>query len=314
VAAAYAGDVNLYFKAAVDDFNSVAITVGRALKTFGTAFTAPATLTTATFEDMVLDAATLTTDVGKFLKIDAKTLAFSAVTGYTSSADNSYVTQSGYGVEDVGGADTGTFWMGAVTFKLVDLLSIKVGIVPATMVTGTYVNMVAGAYVSKALGTIGTLNAEVFWDNADELLVADARFDLTPAKDVTIGIGAGMNYDLTAPAAYKIGASLKGTYGTMGNLAVGFLYASAAADLLAVQATVSAAQPFDFYAGAKFDLSAVAANVFHSADIAAKLNLGAADIYVGYLLGNGTDAPTVRWAPVTLGVDGGLYVKCYIAF
>lgn len=308
-AAAYAGDVNLNFKAAVDDYSSVAITVGRALKTFVTDATVP---TSATFEDMVLDAATLTIDAGKFAGLDPKTLAWTVVAGYTSAADNSYVSQSGYGVEDVGGAGTATAWMGYTTFKLMDLVSLKIGVVPATMVTGTYVDMIAGIYMSKVL-KVGTFSAEAFWDNADELIVADARFDLTQ-KNMTVGVGAGMNYDMTAPAAWKIGASVKGSYAKMGDLALGFVYASAAAELLAVQATVIAAQPFDFYAGAKFDVSAGAANVFHSADFAAKLNLGVADIYVGYSLGNGVVAPTVRWAPVALGLDGGLYVKFYIAF
>lgn len=311
----FTGDVNLYFKAKVDDFNNVAVTVGRALKTFvtGVDFTAD-TSTTASFEDMVLDALTLTTDVGKYLKIDPKMVAWTVTTGYTSAADNSYVSQSGYGVEDVGGAGTATGWMGWMWFKFVDLVQVKFGILPTTIITGGPVDMIVGAYLSKALGTIGTLNAEAFWDNADELVVADARFDLTPAKDVTIGIGAGMKYDITAPASYAIGASLKGKYGTMGDLAVGYTYASAAADYLAAQATISALQPFDIYAGLKLDLSGGGASVFHSADVAAKLNLGNADIYVGYSLGNGVVAPTVRWAPAALGLDGGLYVKFYTAF
>jgi hypothetical protein len=311
----FTGDVNIYVKAAVDDYNSVAVTVGRALKTFVTAadFTAE-TVTTAAFEDMVLDALTLTTDVGKFLKIDPKMVAWTVTTGYTSSADNSYISQSGYGVEDVGGVGTATAWEAWTWFKFVDLVQVKFGIVPTTIISGGTVDMIVGAYLSKALGTIGTLNAEVFWDNLDEIVEFDTRFDLTPAKDLTIGIGAGVKYDITAPASYMIGASLKGKYGTMGDLAVGFDYASAAADYLAAQLTISALQPFDIYAGLKLDLSGGGATVFHSADIAAKLNLGAADIYVGYSLGNGVVAPTVRWAPVALGLDGGLYVKFYTAF
>jgi len=296
----FTGDVNLYFKAKVDDFNNVAVTVGRSLQ--------------ATTEDMILDALTLTTDVGKFLKIDPKMVAWTITTGLTSSADASYISQSGYGVEDVGGVSTATAWMGWTWFKFVDLVQVKFGIAPTTIISGGAIDMIVGAYLSKALGTIGTLNAEVFWDNADELVEADARFDLTPAKDLTIGIGAGMKYDVTAPATWVVGASVKAKYGTMGDVAVGFDYASAAADYLAVQATISALQPFDILAGLKLDLSGGGASVFHSADVAAKLNLGNADIYVGYSLGNGVVAPTVRWAPVALGLDGGLYVKFYTAF
>jgi hypothetical protein len=178
--------------------------------------------------------------------------------------------------------------------------------------------------MAPALGTIATLSAEVFYDaNANNTgtnfaqgtVVADAKLALTPVKDLTIGVAAGMNAQLQTNDVH-IGASLKGTMGTLGNLAVGFLTGTLASDstLIGITAQVTPMPVVDFLAGVKLNLTTGAPSVFDSADITVRFNIGAFDIYAGYLIGSGVNAQTVLWAPVSLTNNGGFYFKTIMSF
>jgi hypothetical protein len=322
--AGYTGGFDIIVNATIDDFNSASITIARSLQTYVGSLTATATTST---EEAILSAASLTSNLGKFLKVDAKTLTWSVTAGYTRAGDNSYVSQTAYGSEDVGAATTATTWMTSTTLGIAGLINVKIGLAPLTLTSALAQDLIVGVYMAPALGTMGKINAEVFYDaNANAgtstgigggTLVADARFDLTAVKDLTIGIGAGMNYLLTGSHMH-IGASVKGTYGTLGNLAAGFLASTLAGDptLLVISAAISPMAPFNLLLGAKFDLTTGAASVFHSADIAVRLDIGATDLYIGYLIGNGTagSTQTVLWAPAALGTGGGLYMKATVSF
>jgi len=324
----YVAGMDLYFNAAVDHFNSASVTIARSLQSMVTAVTQDAdnvnTVTTASAEDVVMTAASITSKLGLYLKADPKMFAWTVTGGYTSAGDNAYVSQSAYGLEDISAGATATTWMVSTTATFANLVNVKLGLAPLTLKTGVAQDLIVGVYMAPALGTMGTLSAEVFYDpNANNTgtefgqgtVVADAKVALTPVKDLTIGVGVGMNYQLQTSHAH-IGASLKGTYGTLGNLAVGFFTSTLAADgsLLGITGQITPVALVDFLFGLKLDLGSAAVSTFHSADIAARLNIGAMDIYAGYLVGSGENAQTVLWAPASLTNDGGFYVKFFMSF
>jgi hypothetical protein len=321
----YVAGMDLYFNATVDDFNTASVTIARSLQTaVGQVDFVAGTTTTGSTEDVILTAASITSKLGVFLKADPKMFAWTLTGGYTSAGDNAYVSQSAYGLEDISSAATATTWMVSTTFTFANILNLKIGLAPLTLTSSVAQDLIVGVYMAPALGTMGTLSAEVFYDaNANNTgtnfaqgtVVADAKLALTPVKDLTIAVGAGLNVQLQTSDIH-IGASLKGTYGTLGNLAVGFLTGTLASDstLIGISAQVTPMPVLDILVGVKLDLTSTAPSAFHSADIAARFNIGAMDIYVGYLIGSGVNAQTVLWAPVSLTNNGGLYVKLVMSF
>jgi len=305
---AYMGEMDLFVNAKVDDFTKFYVELEN--------------YTNATPNDTVVKniGAYLQTDLGAFMKIDPKMLGWTILGGYYSAGDQSYVSQTAYGTEDVSLTSVGTYWFVQTELKVMDFVGVRLGLNPLTApVFGDYI---AGVWISPKLGSIGTLNFDVFADgnainngvSGADTLIVDGRFDLTAVKDLTVGIGGSFAYGLMSNK-FDYGASVKATYGTLGNVAVGMEGDQAAFNWIVASTAITPVPLVTIDGALKLNMATSAPSVFDSADVALQLNVGKSNVYVGYLIANGKGvAPTVIWAPNANGTNGGFYVKFYTAF
>jgi len=273
-------------KAAVDDYNYAQVTI----KSSG--------------EDMLLESAYIQTQLGDYFMMDSG-IGITTYAGYTSRSDNSYVSTSQYGVENVANAGVGTDWIMGVDIALMSYATIRAGINPAN--TNDFM---AGIFTSQSMGD-ASFALEVFFDGnsqaeiADGNLIADGEFKLT-AGDIKLDLGAGIRYEMAGDGSLYWGVGLGVDYGTMFGIAAGVDGNPDGLDLLGVDITVDPIDLIDFRAAAKMDLASDATDMFQGADVAIIFNIGAADIYAGYLITSVGAGNT--WAPAAV-TNGGPYVK-----
>jgi len=272
-------------KSNIDDYNYAQVTV----KSSG--------------EDILLESAYMTTELGKFIMMDSG-LGIKLTAGYTSMADLSYVSTSQYGVENVANSGVGTDWIMGVDVDLMGIAKIRAGIDPLTDN-----DFFAGIYTAQTMGDM-SFAAEVFYDaNAmaslgDGNLIVDGEFKMT-LGDIKLDLGAGIRYELPTTGGLYWGVGLGVDYGTLFGVAFGITGDPSGLGLAGVDLTVDPIDLIDLRAAVKLSL-ATGAELFQGADIAVIWNVGAVDIYTGYLvtsLGAGN-----TWAPAA-ATNGGPYIK-----
>jgi len=296
---------NVYFTGQIDEFTKgyVQITYGKV-----NVLTSLTDNTPVSIPDIKLGAGYVTSDLGKFFKLGD--IGLTVRGGYTSTSDNSYDSVTAYGSEDVGSAGVGTNWMFEIVGGYMDYINLKVGMDPAAAN-----DWLVGLYSKRDWG-FGPLGLEVFYDAnvaataTDGLLVFDGEW-LPVFGDITLDTGAGIRYDLGA-SALNWGAGFGASYTTMFMAEAG-VFGNSTDALAGVVADlqITPIALIDFLAGMKLDTTAAATSTFTGADIAVRFNIGAADIYLGYLItsvGGGN-----VWAPVAT-TDGGLYFKITASF
>jgi len=207
-------------------------------------------------------------------------------------------------------------------------------------------NWIVGAFTTlPAMGDI-SFAAEVFYDNAagdqigDGDLIVDGEFKMT-IGDIKLDIGAGIRLemgDLDTATTEKetimyYGAGVGFDYGTMFGVALGLLGPSldgatatvndtdAAIDLIGIDVTVDPIDLLDIRAAVRLSLDpektevdSTTAQMFRGADVAAILNLGAVDIFLGYLVTTVGEGATWAPSPGTNSKDGGPYFKVDINY
>jgi hypothetical protein len=271
-------------KAAIDDYNYAQVTVK------------------SSAEDILLESAYVQTKLGDFFMMDSG-IGITTIAGYTSRADNSYVSTSQYGVENVANAGVGTDWIMAVDVAIMSAVTIRAGIDPLTDN-----DFFAGIFTAQTMGD-ASFAAEVFYDaNAqaeigDGNLIVDGEFKLTMG-DIKLDLGAGIRYEMPGSDLYW-GVGLGVDYGTLFGVAFGITGDPDGLGLAGVDLTVDPIDLIDLRAAVKLSL-AEGADMFQGADIAVIFNVGAVDIYAGYLvttLGAGN-----TWAPAAT-TNGGPYIK-----
>jgi hypothetical protein len=298
-------DVNLTFTGNIDDWIT-----GYALLTYAkqdlVASLAATSVTTIANE--ALEAAYIKTNLGKFFELGDVGLILQG--GYTSRSDNSYGSTTAYGSEDIGSAGVGTNWMFFVDASYSTYVTMTFAMSP------TQANdWLIGAYTNQTLG-FGVVSAEVFYDAASQANAADGNLiidgQVQPTfGDIKLDIGAGFRYSLAGAGSYAWGAGIGAGYMTLFDVNAGVygnstdMLAGVVADLI-----VSPAPLIDILAGVKLS-TAAGTNLFTGMDIAARFNIGAADLYLGYLITSAAGGAV--WAPVS-PTNGGLYIKMYAAF
>jgi len=304
LAATDALTVDVYFSGQIDEATLGYVQIVYA-KT--AVLTAVDDTTPTTIPDIKLGAGYIKSDLGKYFKLGD--IGLTVRGGYTSTSDSSYGSTTAYGSEDIGSAAVGTNWMFEIIGSYMSYINLKFGMNPA----GTN-DWLIGAYSSNDWG-FGSLGFEVFYDAngqasaGDGLLVIDGEW-LPVFGDIKLETGAGFRYDLGA-SGYAWGVGLGASYTTLFMAEAG-VYGNNTDALAGVVADLQLTPValIDFLAGMKLSMAA-GTDMFTGADIAVRFNVGAADLYLGYLITS--SAGGAVWAPVS-PTDGGLYIKMYAAF
>lgn len=304
----------LYVTAAIDDFVKAYIRLDfnqRALLTGTVAAPAVTNVGNAEYWN-----GWASVNVAKFFKLDAQKIALDAKFGRVDSYDNSYGSTTSWGAEDIGNAGAAETAGNELGYEVIagysDLVTLKFAQAPAIAD-----DFFVGIYHNKKYGTT-QVSAEVFYYGAEAVVGTPGRLiidgQIQPVMgDLALDFGAGFRYQLSDSAwAWGFGAGAK--YKTLVGGRVG-VYGNNTAVLSNIVADVmfTPVALVDFLAAAKFNVMPTFG--FVSADIAARLNIGVADLYFGYLV-DGTavgTAPAALWAPKA--IDGGSpYVKVVVSY
>lgn len=281
----------LYATYKVDDFNTFTLQYFNNDPVIVNAIGATATTTIA--DNVYIYYAYLTTNLAKFLKLDASGLGLSLVTGKLWQGDAGYgnVTQSSWEDTSVTAAGAPS-WGVAANISYKTFFTVELADIPVTA-NDYYV----GVYTAQS-GDFGAINAELSYDGNAAATIADGVFAFganwsKAFGDITPKVGVGMNYNLgTNALAWNAGfrvthktlglvsVAAKGVTGTMFNLLIADFAVNAIKNM-AILGTVK----LDFTAGA---------DVFNTLDAAVRFDVGAADFYLGYQLGQ-----SALWAPTT---------------
>jgi hypothetical protein len=284
-------------KATVDDYNSLVIEMD-----WLDATNAP-------------DKAVVTTDVGMWLGLP---VGLKVLWGWDDPDANEFQSVSGYGNEEVFDLSLGDSW--CLDFLLsASFFEIELAMTPTgatfdpvgTPAAGEAGELLVGLAVKEP---IPGLNAEVYYfqngaayDAFDQGLVAfDAGYS-AEFSGFALDAGAGFVYDMadTPVHDWLYGVGLSGSY-SIATLTVG-LDGNADDILNSVSATVVVApiDMLDIYAGLWYDMAV--AEELVEADLGLNMHMGATELYLGYLVDNGSGGDNYN-APPGIG-DSGAYFK-----
>lgn len=300
----------LKFTATIDDYVTAFARID--IGTLSYMSTATPSVAASLANNAVFTQGYLTFNLAKFLKLTEQKIGLTVQGGYFDSADNSYVSTTQYGSENICDAATSAGSEFQVVASYSDLVNLKFAMDPSTAN-----DWIVGLYHSKKYGTT-TIAAEVFYD-ANKTTVAGtpgfitADFEVKPVLgDLSLDVGAGIRYDLATAAAVplKWGAGVGVTYTTLVNVRAGVMgQTGAMLDLIVADLKVVPVPVVEFLAAMKLDANPTF--TFVGADIAAKFNLGITDLYVGGVIKAGN-----TWAPAApaAGSNFGPYVKLDVAY
>jgi len=358
----YYGYTNLYVKAAVSPWiNTVYwlyFYVGNKNQDLVIGTTVP---DTKWFQFPSIIEADATIDLTKPFGIDPAQLDNVLKMGFYGSWDNAYCNMTAGGYEDVSIAGVGHTG-GGYDWYMSNLLTVakdfnfKFAIAPRS--AWPAVDMFVGAYATPNLG-FGTLRAELFYDTAlrsDWMgqVQANGRIEIPMGTDGSaVWAGAGFLYDLNptlntaTTQQWKFAVTGKYLMGTLVNVAASLwgnsldivdgasytVYVTPIVTLMdgkGADGKVDASKvvTIDLCASGKLSFesntvrSVAAKQLIQGLDTAARVNIGNADIYLGYLFTN--VAAGAIWGPNATGVqgstampaltNGGLYVRYYQPF
>lgn len=301
-----------YLTYKADDFNTFTLQMFNNDPVIVASLTPTATTTIA--DNVYIYYAYLTTNLAKYLKIDGSGLGISLINGKLWHGDAGYgnVTQSGW--EDTSAAGLGAAWAtaGTITYKTVGGFEYAVNPIGNN-------DFYFGLYTSQT-ANFGTISAEIAYDGnsgatfGDGIVVTDGSFQRT-FGDITAKIGTGMNYNI-ASAALAWNAGLRVTHKTLGLLSMAVKGVTGTMlNLFIADFAVNAVPNMAFLGTVKLDFTA-GVDLFNTLDAAVRFDVGVADFFLGYQLGQ-----SALWAPVaftTTATDraahSGPYFKVDIAY
>jgi hypothetical protein len=284
--------------------------------------------------------------------IDAKMFNFVLNAGYNSTGDNGYdiltASYPGY----ISSAGAGLDWVLTGTAKLVDLLYFKGGVAPRSIPSAP--NYWFGAYATPAVGP-GTLKAEAFYDSNSKaagtlgFMTVTGQYVLPMGTDTITAPAFGFRYYLNDNSwQYTVSAKyVQGSYPFVNVAAEVWgtsVYALYGADATIYVTPVvfndgkskdkdgkevvdaNAAVSLDICSNLKFFFYNGATTNIPQIEVAGRLNIGTADVYVGYCA---TTVGTYTWggnivmaqgATFTSGTtptvaalqNGGAYIRVYL--
>jgi hypothetical protein len=291
-------------KATVDDYNSLVIEVD---------FLDAADIGNP-------DKAVVTTDVGAWLDLP---VGLTTNWGWDDPDANEFHNISAYSNEEVFDFSKGDYW-GHQFLLSASMLEVEVAFNPgiADGVGPEYGALLAGVAVKEA---IPGLNAEVYYyqggsaaagaPEVDEFDLGQIMFDAaysTEFSGVGLDAGAAFFYNLDDAAAYAW------AYGIAAAASVSMLDATLGLNgdenetlyTVSASAVIAPIDLVDVYAGLWYDM---ADSELVEVDLGVNAHIGAAEMYVGYLIGGDStyDAPGDNFnAPTGLGAgESGAYIK-----
>jgi len=303
----------MYATYKVDDFNTFTLQFFNNDPVIVASIGATATSTIA--DNVYIYYAYDTINLAKWLKLDASGLGLTLIAGKLWQGDAGYgnVTQSGWEDTSVTAAGAPSWGLAAnISYKT--LFTLELADIPVTK-NDYYV----GLYTAQT-GDWGALNAEVSYDGnaaatlADGVVALGANYSKA-FGDITPKVGAGFNYNLGA-ATYAWNAGIRVTHKTLGLVSVAaYGKTGATFNLLIADFAINAIKNMGILGTVKLNF-ATGEDLFNTLDAAVRLDVGAADIYLGYFLGQ-----SALWAPVaftTTATDraahSGPYVKVDISY
>jgi len=272
-------------KSAVDDYNSVTVSIK------------------SSSEDILLERAELDTKLGDYFMMDSG-VGITSYVGYMDLNDKSYVSTSTVGNENVANSGVGVSWMMGLDVDLMGYATLRAAFDPMTEN-----DFFVGLFTSQSMGD-ASFAAEVFFDGnkaasaSDGNVIADGEFKLT-AGDIALDVGLGIRYEMAAGAGLNWGAGVGFDYGTLFGLDAGIDGNPDGLNKVSIGVAVDPIDLIDLRAAITLSLAS-GTEMFQGADVAAIFNVGAVDIYAGYLVtsvGGGK-----KWAPAA-AADGGPYLK-----
>jgi hypothetical protein len=295
-------DVTFDIKATVDDYNSLVIEFD--------------------FEDAIPDKAVVTTDVGAWLDLP---VGLTTNWGWDDPDTNEFHNISEYDNEEVFDFSKGDYF-GHQFMLSANMLEVEVafnpGIADGAGFGTDYGALLAGVAVKEP---IPGLNAEVYYyqggsaaagaPEVDEFDLGQIMFDAaysTEFSGVGLDAGAAFFYNLDDAAAYAW------AYGIAAAASVSMLDATLALNgdenetlyTVSASAVIAPVDMVDVYAGLWYDM---ADSELVEVDLGVNAHIGAAEMYVGYLIGGDStyDAPGDNFnAPTGLGAgESGAYIK-----
>jgi hypothetical protein len=252
----------------------------------------------------------LKVNLGSFLMADSG-LGWTLTGGFEGISDNSFSNTTALAKEGVGNAGVGSDWVFGTDIDLMGFATLRFAIEP-----NTANDFFVALFTKQTMGDI-SVNAEVVFDAAaqaeigDGNLIVDGEFKMN-IGDIKLDIGAGMRMSLMTDGALAYGVGLGIDYGTLFGIAAGFDGNDTdAINWINIDLTIDPVDLLDIRAGVLLSM-AEGAEMFQGADICAILNIGAADIYLGYLISDTGQGEI--WADAyALDADGnktgGPYIK-----
>jgi hypothetical protein len=284
-------DLTLDINAAIDDYNSLAVSLnGLETSTVG------------------LDKALVSTDVGKWLDLPVGLVIH---WGYDDPDANEFESISDYGNEEAFDFSPLVYWGFGFVLSY-EFIEVEVAFDPIVPATEDGV-LLAGVAVKEP---IPGLNAEVYYfqneavDTFDQGIIGfDAAYS-AEFSGFALDVGADFGYWLDPTALepdWAFGVGFSGAY-SIATVTMG-LYGDSNDTLSNISATGVVA-PFDladFYAGLWYDM---ANSELAEVDLGVNAHIGAVEMYVGYLIdGDSPVAAGDNWnSPAGFG-DNGAYVK-----
>lgn len=244
--------------------------------------------------------------------IDPKQFDLLLTAGYHSVGDNGYSNQTYSSGGDVSASAVGLDWILMGTAKVADMVWIKAAVAPRSYATPNYF---FGAYMTPTMGA-GQLKAELFYDSNSKavgtpgVVSATAAYVLNLDKVSALTPAFGFKYDLSTPNTNAWAWQVSAKYATGTALTTGFNVAVGAwgnqlGPFTGVEATayitpvvfntgvskdkdgkeVTDAQKFvslDICSNVRALFYPTTADTLQGWDNALRINIGTADIYVGY--------------------------------
>ena len=284
--------VTVDIKATVDDYNSLVIEFDHL-----DALNVP-------------DKAVVTTDVGMWLGLP---VGVSVTWGWDDPDVNEFQGVSAYSNEEVLDVSSGDNWM--LDFLLsASFFEVELAFTPGIAGGATNGEILAGVAVKEP---IPGMNAELYYWQGDVAAVdvydeGWILFDTGYAGDFGgfgVAAGAGFAYPLLDTNDWNFGVGLSGTY-SVATVTVGLDgNETDTLDDITASAVIAAIDMLDIYAGLWYDM---AGSELGEVDLGVNAHIGAAELYVGYLIdGDVVGAAGDNFnAPPGLAADtAGAYIK-----
>jgi len=341
------GDWNVYVTAQTDDWNKIYINFGRALQTnagySSAANTIANTVAAVVYEEVNNQYAYGLVDISKFFAMD-KVLLGQLMGGYYYTATAAYSSKLFAAYPRVAYRYTSApdWWM-QVQVGLPGVAGVKFGITPidyapATNSYSLQNDFIVIPYLNLNLGNGMTANVDASYfgnkkaDLAKGVLTAEGDFTMLAAP-LKIEAGAGIDIDLngntfqycvTGRGTFylddKMTTFVQGAVGLRGTFGLVSTVTTYAVDRVEINAQATFLPLVDILECATLDLTSTTAP-FRSADTAVRINIGATDLYVGYVYttvnGGNVWSSAILPTPVNgaaTTATGGAYVKMYVPF